>query len=787
MFLENGHLRAWYFHDPSDYVWDHGLGIDGGAIADGQWHHVALVVDGTSGRLYVDGAQTGFLNWFNSPGATTTPEPLQIGKYYNYPNTLLGLADEVSVWNVALTPAQLNACKNAPLTGSENGLVALWRFNEGTGPTAGDLTSNGHDGSLMNGPVWTGSTAFLGDGTSAIHTTTGFVQWTRQFAVNTIPAQQGFAALAPFWVRRLDDFGAPGGNTSVSVTLQSALQSAALGGPEMLVNNSSNITLSLGPYLAAAPQASAGGSVQQPVLDVEPAPGVQLDSVNDTFQLGVAESYSVNSGPALTVETNTLAFTPLLHFDGHLFFGPVDTIFTALAASPVRGLPSGGGIAAPLNVLTAYVVSKPDHVYGSGLAINAVLLSDGDAMASGTINLVAPVPDTDTIQNISYARATETLGPGGASASVAVNLPLGFSVGSDPTNHLTSGSAPCGTLNLDANLQPTNTSVVMAGPLYAVEETLPYCFVAPSLTWMITSGQIVLSPSSGVFARQDADDKLTAAAPGLTEPNTANRISNDGYFRNATPAGSSLIVTADANGVAHVATQLSLNPPELRPHFPYTSSAPGSEIPTGPGPLIITDNLADPASYLTLTGPAPVAYGRDCTYTGCTAALAGPAQLNFTPGSGQLNFTPDGGLLAYGSVPPDNLQWGYATGGNFAQQAGQVGGAAFVMAGTFLRADQTALPDPERASVLLFSGFGDAADPSYSERPGLAGYNDGFANYPGLNFRSPTQGQSYVGQHDSGVYSLRPRLQVLCSLWRRQRHPPGAGRHFPRQPQPLRL
>ncbi|HXR07552.1 MAG TPA: hypothetical protein VN765_09495, partial [Candidatus Acidoferrum sp.] len=402
------------------------------------------------------------------------------------------------------------------------------------------------------------------------------------------------------------------------------------------------------------------------------------------------------------------------------------------------------------------VVSKPDHVYGSGLAINAVLLSDGDAMASGTINLVAPVPDTDTIQNISYTRATETLGPGGASASVAVNLPLGFSVGSDPTNHLTSGSAPCGTLNLDANLQPTNTSVVVAGPLYAVEETLPYCFVAPSLTWMITSGQIVLSPSSGVFARQDADDKLTAAAPGLTEPNTANRISNDGYFRNATPAGSSLIVTADANGVAHVATQLSLNPPELRPHFPYTSSAPGSEIPTGPGPLIITDNLADPASYLTLTGPAPVAYGRDCTYTGCTAALAGPAQLNFTPGSGQLNFTPDGGLLAYGSVPPDNLQWGYATGGNFAQQAGQVGGAAFVMAGTFLRADQTALPDPERASVLLFSGFGDAADPSYSERPGLAGYNDGFANYPGLNFRSPTQGQSYVGQHDSGVYSLDP-------------------------------
>ena len=311
---------------------------------------------------------------------------------------------------------------------------------------------------------------------------------------------------------------------------------------------------------------------------------------------------------------------------------------------------------------------------------------------------------------------------------------------------------------LDANLNPTNTAFVfnLHGTLFGIEETLPYWFATSNFSWQVTSGQIILKlNASSVFVRQQEDDVLQSQT-GLVDPTTTNRVSNDGYFRGAAPAESQLIVMADTNGVAQINVQLALNPPELRPHFPYAGRNAGAQIPTANGLLTISNSVIAASSYLNVTGAVPVSYGRDCTYAGCTAAQAGPATLNFTAASGQLGFTPDGGLLAYGAVPPGSLQWGYTPSGNFAQTAGSVSSGAYCMAGTFLGANQTVLDNSQRASVILFSGFGDASNPAYFERPGLVSYNDGFANYPGLNFRSPAQGFSYLAQTSVGPYPLNP-------------------------------
>ena len=43
-------------------------------------------------------------------------------------------------------------------------LVAYWPLNDGTGAIAADVTGNGHDGTLVNGPVWTGDPALAFDG-----------------------------------------------------------------------------------------------------------------------------------------------------------------------------------------------------------------------------------------------------------------------------------------------------------------------------------------------------------------------------------------------------------------------------------------------------------------------------------------------------------------------------------------------------------------------------------------------------------------------------------------------
>ena len=76
------------------------------------------------------------------------------------------------------------------------------------------------------------------------------------------------------------------------------------------------------------------------------------------------------------------------------------------------------------------------------------------------------------------------------------------------------------------------------------------------------------------------------------------------------------------------------------------------------------------------------------------------------------------------------------------------------MAGTFLRAEQSTLTGGQRAAAILLTGFGDATNSAYVERPGTYEYAAGYANYSGLNFRSPQTGRSFVAGVDTGNYSL---------------------------------
>jgi len=279
--LYNGHICAFYFRgDGVSRVYADDPGLDGGAIADGQWHHVAYTVGPTGGKIFVDGVLRNSLAWTGTPGPPTITAPVTIGQYPSF-GSFAGQIDEASIWNRELTAAEVGAMRNLRLAGNETNLVAYWRFDEGTGTNATDFTGLGHTGTLNNGTQWTGSTAFLGDGTSFIHTTLGAAQWTQRFAVQTSPGQNSFTATAPFWARRLDDFGAPPGNTAVQVNLQSALQ-GTLAGNVPLVNSATQFDLSMPPYNAAVVQASTGGSLQLSVLALQPQPGTQLDSVNDS-------------------------------------------------------------------------------------------------------------------------------------------------------------------------------------------------------------------------------------------------------------------------------------------------------------------------------------------------------------------------------------------------------------------------------------------------------------------------------------------------------------------------
>jgi hypothetical protein len=127
------------------------------------WHHVAMTYDGSNVRIYMDG--TLVKTQAASGSITTNTNPLYIGNQNGYPEFYGGSVDEVRIWNVVRSQAQIQANMNNELTGSESGLVAYYKFNEGTPAgnntaitTTADSSPNALNGTL-NGFAKTGSTS----------------------------------------------------------------------------------------------------------------------------------------------------------------------------------------------------------------------------------------------------------------------------------------------------------------------------------------------------------------------------------------------------------------------------------------------------------------------------------------------------------------------------------------------------------------------------------------------------------------------------------------------------
>ena len=77
-----------------------------------------------------------------------------------------GAIDELRVWNDVRTQAEIKANMHTELSGSESNLVAYYNFNDGSGTTSTDLTSNSNDGTMANMDAsndWVSNTLFAQD------------------------------------------------------------------------------------------------------------------------------------------------------------------------------------------------------------------------------------------------------------------------------------------------------------------------------------------------------------------------------------------------------------------------------------------------------------------------------------------------------------------------------------------------------------------------------------------------------------------------------------------------
>jgi hypothetical protein len=120
------------------------------------WYHIAYVVTPTNYAIYLNGLQLTNASYVSSvPVLFDANHILNIGRAHPT-EYLTGVMDEVRVWNLARSGAEILANKNHSLRGDEAGLVQYYRFDEGSGSTVSDSAAVGgfSTGNLINTPLF---------------------------------------------------------------------------------------------------------------------------------------------------------------------------------------------------------------------------------------------------------------------------------------------------------------------------------------------------------------------------------------------------------------------------------------------------------------------------------------------------------------------------------------------------------------------------------------------------------------------------------------------------------
>ena len=118
-----------------------------------EWVHIAVVYDaGTHERIYYkDGVKV--YSDENATYALNLTSGCYIGKSYDNTRWLPGDISEVRIWNIQRTGEEI--AKNPyEVDPHASGLVAYWKFNEGTGSAIKDHTGNGNDITASGAPTW---------------------------------------------------------------------------------------------------------------------------------------------------------------------------------------------------------------------------------------------------------------------------------------------------------------------------------------------------------------------------------------------------------------------------------------------------------------------------------------------------------------------------------------------------------------------------------------------------------------------------------------------------------
>ena len=182
-----------------EWGWD-----SGHTLPDGEWTHVAMVIDPTGATVYMNGvpARRDF-----SAAPYEFTGPLAIGADVGWSGRRFrGQFDEVAVYDRALTRDEVLASMHlTKSSGAEPDLVGYWQFNRDEGPVI-DRAGRNHMG-LLGDAARVPSTAPVGTGVSASATVTAdgsYVMGDTGIVLTFNGGGIGYPT-GDLWVTRIDD------------------------------------------------------------------------------------------------------------------------------------------------------------------------------------------------------------------------------------------------------------------------------------------------------------------------------------------------------------------------------------------------------------------------------------------------------------------------------------------------------------------------------------------------------------------------------------------------------
>ena len=270
------------------------------------WYHLAVVRNGTSLKLYVNGLLEGSITIPANAAINNTGLNMTIGAFglNGHPSFFANMSiDELRLWNRALCQAEIQNNKDCELNpAGQSGLVALYHFNQGLAggsnsdiTTLTDATVNGLNGTLNNfalsgntsnwtlgnasgncttfvpatTPISGITTVCLGTSSTLTNTSTGGVWSSSNTAVATVNSNGVVSSLSAGTtvISYTNDCG---GVSTVTFTVN-ALPSATIAGTASVCQNGSSPIITFSGSNATSPYTftyTINGGAQQTVTSV---------------------------------------------------------------------------------------------------------------------------------------------------------------------------------------------------------------------------------------------------------------------------------------------------------------------------------------------------------------------------------------------------------------------------------------------------------------------------------------------------------------------------------------